>query len=92
MKNIINLYYDLLIHDFGTILQNIQSSLELSSNFLNKPEKMRKYLNIINKQVIRGIQLISNVINIAKIDNSETSHTQPAGDATVRRKAPTLNG
>ncbi len=65
MRNsFLNISGDLLIHDFGTILQNIQSSLELSSGCLNKPEKMRKYMNIINKQVIRGNQLISNVISL----------------------------
>jgi len=74
MRNsFLNISGDLLIHDFGTILQNIQSSLELSSGCLNKPEKMRKYMNIINKQVIRGNQLISNVINLSKVDNSKNS-------------------
>jgi len=72
-NSFLDIYGDLLIHDFGTILQNIQSSLELSSVYLNKPEKMRKYLNIINKQVIRGIQLISNVTNLSKVDNSKNS-------------------
>ncbi|MFX1570396.1 MAG: sensor histidine kinase [Promethearchaeota archaeon] len=72
-KSFSDIYGGLLIHDFGTILQNIQSSLELSSGCLNKPEQIRKYWSIINKQVIRGNQLLSNVINLSKIDNSKNS-------------------
>jgi len=72
-NNFLSIYGDLLIHDFGTILQNIKFSIDLSTYYLNKPEEMKNLVNIINRHVIRGMQLISNVQNLSKIDESKKS-------------------
>ncbi len=69
-----NLYRDIFAHDINNLLQNITSSAELSSLYLNNPEKfhiLKELYEIINEQVYRGKKLINNVIKIAKIDKSE---------------------
>ncbi|HDZ17993.1 MAG TPA: HAMP domain-containing histidine kinase, partial [archaeon] len=69
-----NLYRDVFAHDLNNILQNINSSAELSSLYLNNPEKLHtvKELNeITNEQVKRGQKLIDNVRKITEIDESD---------------------
>ncbi len=69
-----NLYRDIFAHDINNILQNIQSSAELSSLYLNNPEKLhtlKELYEIISEQVQRGRKLITNVRKINKIDESE---------------------
>jgi len=67
-------FYDrLLVHDLSNILQNINSSAELSSSFLNNPEKIGKvkeYVDIIQKQVTRGSKLIKNIRQLSELDES----------------------
>jgi len=69
-----NLYRDIFAHDINNILQNVQSSAELSSLYLNNPEKLhtlKELYEIISEQVQRGRKLITNVRKINKIDESE---------------------
>jgi len=69
-----NLYRDIFAHDINNILQNINSSAELSSLYLNNPEKLHtisELYEIIHEQVARGIKLIKNVRKINEIDDSE---------------------
>lgn len=69
-----NLYRDIFAHDLNNILQNINSSVELSSLYLNNPDKLhtiRELNEIINEQVNRGKKLINNVRKITEIDESE---------------------
>jgi len=69
-----NLYRDIFAHDINNILQNISSSAELSSLYLNNPEKLhtlKELYEIINEQVNRGKKLINNVRKITEIDESE---------------------
>jgi len=69
-----NLYRDIFAHDINNILQNINSSVELSSLYLNNPEKLntiKELYEIINEQVNRAKKLISNVRKITEIDESE---------------------
>ncbi|KKM67730.1 hypothetical protein LCGC14_1468190, partial [marine sediment metagenome] len=69
-----NLYRDVFAHDLNNILQNINSSAELSSLYLNNPKKLHtvKELNeITNEQVKRGQKLIDNVRKITEIDESD---------------------
>ncbi|MHA1492349.1 MAG: sensor histidine kinase [Promethearchaeota archaeon] len=71
-----NLYKELIAHDLNNILQNIYSSLELCTFYVNNPKKsesMIKMLKIINEQVIRGEKLISNVRNLSKLEENEIS-------------------
>ena len=69
-----NLYRDIFAHDISNILQNVSSSVELSSLCLNNPEKLRtikELFEIIDEQVQRGKKLINNVRKITEIDESE---------------------
>ncbi len=69
-----NLYRDIFAHDINNILQNVSSSVELSSLYLNNPEKLRtikELYEIIDEQVHRAKKLIRNVRKITEIDESE---------------------
>ncbi|MFX0040995.1 MAG: ATP-binding protein [Promethearchaeota archaeon] len=69
-----NLYRDIFAHDINNILQNISSSVELSSLYLNNPEKLhtiKELYEIVDEQVNRSKKLISNVRKITEIDESE---------------------
>jgi PAS domain S-box-containing protein len=69
-----NLYRDIFAHDINNILQNISSSVELSSLYLNNPEKLhtiKELYEIVDEQVNRAKKLISNVRKITEIDESE---------------------
>ncbi|UCC20055.1 MAG: PAS domain-containing sensor histidine kinase [Promethearchaeota archaeon] len=70
-----NLYRDIFAHDINNILQNISSSVELSSLYLNNPEKLstiKELYEIVNEQVHRAKKLISNVRKITELDRTET--------------------
>ncbi len=69
-----NLYRDIFAHDINNILQNISSSVELSSLYLNDPEKLhtiKELFNIVDEQINRAKKLISNVRKITELDKSE---------------------
>ncbi len=69
-------YKDLFAHDLNNILNNIGTSEELISIFLNNPDKLndiKKYLNIVKEQVTRGAILISNVQKLSQLEESEIS-------------------
>ncbi len=71
-----NLYRDIFAHDINNILQNISSSAELSTLYLNNPEKLstiKELYNIIDEQVNRAKKLILNVRKITELDESEIS-------------------
>jgi len=71
-----SLYRDIFAHDINNMLQNIQSSAELSSLYLNNPEKLhtlKELYEIITEQIERGKKLINNVRKITKIDESEVN-------------------
>ncbi|MFX1418593.1 MAG: PAS domain S-box protein [Promethearchaeota archaeon] len=69
-----NLYKDIFAHDINNILQNISSSVELSSLYLNNPEKLhtiKELYDIVDEQVNRAKKLISNVRKITELQDSE---------------------
>jgi PAS domain S-box-containing protein len=69
-----NFYKDLFAHDMNNILQNILSSIELSSIYLENPDKfdtLRDVLKISKEQVKRGSVLISNVRKLSKLEENE---------------------
>jgi signal transduction histidine kinase len=69
-----NLYRDIFAHDINNILQNISSSVELSSLYIHNPEKLstiRELYEIMDEQVNRAKKLISNVRKITELDESE---------------------
>ena len=69
-----NLYRDIFAHDINNILQNISSSVELSSLYIHNPEKLstiKELYEIVNEQVNRAKKLILNVRKITELDESE---------------------
>ncbi|MFW9819112.1 MAG: ATP-binding protein [Candidatus Thorarchaeota archaeon] len=69
-----SLYRDIFTHDINNILQNITSSVELSSLYLDNPEKLhtiKELYEIVDEQVNRAKKLISNVRKITELDESE---------------------
>ncbi len=72
--NLVNIYKDLFAHDMNNILQNILSSAYLYSVIQNKPEKLDDFgdLNeIIKNHVNRGVALITRVIQLSKLEETE---------------------
>ncbi len=66
-------YKNLLAHDIRNILQTIGSSYELikllpTQN--NNNEEVMKYLQIINEQIIRGANLVSNVHKLSQFSEA----------------------
>jgi len=66
-------YKDLFAHDISNILQNINTSQEFISLFINNPEKreyLQDLLKLIDDQIARGLKLVLNIRNGSQI--SET--------------------
>ncbi|MFX1314284.1 MAG: PAS domain S-box protein [Promethearchaeota archaeon] len=71
-----NFYKDLIAHDINNILQNILSSVELSSIYLNEEKdinELKRLLKISKEQVSRGANLISNVRKLSILEEAEIS-------------------
>lgn len=67
---------DIFVHDINNILQNILSSSEILTFYLNNPEqknKLEEILEIISEQVKRGSNLILNVQKISNIEEHASS-------------------
>ncbi len=65
------LYKDLFAHDINNILQVIMNSNDLSMIYLKDKENrknIKKMLKIIDEQVKRGVNLISNIQILSKLD------------------------
>ncbi len=72
--NTTEFYKDIFTHDINNILQNINSSAELSSLYLDTPEKLSEIndiCNIISEQVTRGVKLIDNIQKLSQIGESK---------------------
>ena len=68
-----NLYKDLFAHDINNILQNILSASELCTLFLDQqenPDQLRESLAMINDQVRKGSNLISNVRKLSELEET----------------------
>ncbi len=69
-----NFYKDILMHDISNVLQNVQSSVELFPIIQSKPEDVKdvdKLIDIIQKSVDRGTNLISNVRKLSQLEDAE---------------------
>jgi PAS domain S-box-containing protein len=65
-------YKDLFAHDINNILQNVRSANELLKIYNKEKEKRPKFeemIDVIESQVLRGANLISNVRKLSLIDN-----------------------
>ncbi|MFX1393861.1 MAG: nitrogen regulation protein NR(II) [Promethearchaeota archaeon] len=72
--NTSSMYKDIFAHDINNILQNIQTSIELSELYLENPDKLKdinKLYQVIKEQINRGSKLVSNVRKLSQIEESE---------------------
>lgn len=63
-------YKDLFTHDIRNIFQNIllaNNIIEQSNKDQKQPDKIMEVLNLINEQVMRGENLISNITKLSEI-------------------------
>ncbi|MFX1589718.1 MAG: sensor histidine kinase, partial [Promethearchaeota archaeon] len=71
-----NFYKDIFSHDVNNILQNILSSSQLLSQYVNDPKKeedFRVVIEILNEEVSRGAYLVSNVRKLSQLEEEELS-------------------
>jgi len=71
-------YKDVFAHDVSNILQGILSSIEMCKLGLNEAQgkiNLVKFYDIIEDQVNRGVNLVSNIRKISSIDEMENSLT-----------------
>ncbi|MFX1311383.1 MAG: PAS domain S-box protein [Promethearchaeota archaeon] len=69
-------YKDIFIHDINNTLQSLYSSIQLIDMNLEKISKrnsIKELIDIIYKQVNRGIKLTSNVHKLSQLENHEIS-------------------
>ena len=64
-------YKDVFTHDINNILNAIQLSSDLTSYYLNKPDKLKELSDIIVKHVDRGAELVKNIQKLSKLDEME---------------------
>jgi len=69
----INLYKDIFAHDINNILQNISTSMELLGIYLDNSQSYDNFegiIKIIEKQVVRGANLSTNVNVLSNLDEN----------------------
>lgn len=64
-------YKDVFTHDINNILNAIQLSSDLTSFYLNEPDKLKELTDIIVKHVDRGAELVKNIQKLSKLDEIE---------------------
>jgi len=64
-------YKDLFAHDINNILQSLLSGIQVCEVTLDNPSETRDSLNIMKTQVMRGSNLVSNIYNLSKLEESE---------------------
>nr|MDO8082153.1 PAS domain-containing sensor histidine kinase [Candidatus Freyarchaeota archaeon] len=72
--NLVNFYKDLFAHDMNNILQSIILSADFYSRYRNSPEKLKELgdiVQVVNYHAQRGAKLISNVVKLTKLDETE---------------------
>ena len=61
-----------IVHDFRNLLAVIESGLRLAENSFEQPEKVRTYLAPARKGIDRGVNLTSQLLAFAKLQQLET--------------------
>ena len=61
-------YKDVFTNDINNILNAIQLSSDLTSFYLNEPDKLRELTDIIVKHVDRGAELVKNIQKLSRLD------------------------
>ena len=70
----VDFYKNLITHDMNNILQNIQSSVELNSIYLENPAKkdeLKEINGILKEQITRADRLIKNARKLSKIEEGK---------------------
>lgn len=71
--NRVDFYKNLIAHDMNNVLQTIQSSVELYKLIQKDPENIKSQediFNIITHQVSKGASIVSNIIKLSKIEDT----------------------
>ncbi len=69
-------YKDLFIHDINNTLQSLYSSiqlLEIGLENIQENNEMKELINIMDRQIKRGVNLISNVRKLSQLEEHEIS-------------------
>ena len=72
--NRVELYKDLFSHDVSNIFQNMQSFIDLCTLYVNDPQKIANFKDLIklaNQQIYRGGNLVSNVRTLSELEKSK---------------------
>ncbi|TXT53612.1 MAG: Signal transduction histidine kinase (modular protein) [Promethearchaeota archaeon] len=67
-------YKNLFAHDMNNILQNLKSSIELGTYYLENTEQLEnlfEIFEIMKEQVSQGTQLVSNVNKLSKVERGQ---------------------
>ena len=64
-------YKDLFAHDINNILHSLLSGIQVCDITLDNPSEIKNNINIMKTQVIRGSNLVSNIFNLSKLEESE---------------------
>jgi len=64
-------YKDLFAHDINNILQSLFSGIQVCEITLDNPSEMKESINIMKNQVMRGLNLVSNIFTLSNLEESE---------------------
>ncbi len=64
-------YKDLFAHDINNILHSLLSGFQICETTLDNPSEVKDSINIMKSQVMRGSNLVSNIFNLSKLEESE---------------------
>ena len=64
-------YKDIFVHDINNILHSLLSGFQVCEITLDNPSEVKDSINIMKSQVMRGSNLVSNIFNLSKLEESE---------------------
>jgi signal transduction histidine kinase len=67
----VEFYKDLFAHDINNILHGLLSGFQVCEISIDDPEEIKKSINIMKTQVMRGSKLVSNIYNLSKLEESK---------------------
>ncbi|TXT61301.1 MAG: putative Histidine kinase [Promethearchaeota archaeon] len=75
------LYKELFTHDINNIFQSVLTGIQLNQSYLENPEllseesikELRTINSIINEEILRGKNLVSNISKLSTLEKSELS-------------------
>ena len=64
-------YKDLFAHDINNILHSLLSGIQICEVSFDNTSEVKYSINIMKTQVMRGSNLVSNIFNLSKLEESE---------------------